>query len=117
MSGGRESQIASKQGKFIVSTKREVCESLAGDDNFLLFLGWLTQRCGLTDAHDTNNGSEAFKVMGRRQIAVETLGEVQQFVPDVYEKVLRRRREFEAQVKTQIQLTPEEVARANEEED
>lgn len=118
MSGGRQAQLAKKEGAFIDATQREVYESLAGDRHFKLFMGWLIQRCGLTDAIDTNNGSEAFKIIGRRQIAVETMQQIEKYAPEFYEAVLEVRREYRQDLK-RLALTPEEelAAKATEEED
>lgn len=108
--------IEDRRTRFIAATKRSAFESLAIDQNFLLHLGWVLQRCGLTDAFYENNGSELFKFEGRRQIAVEVLSEMKEYVPDIYERVLGARKNYEMDL-NHITLTPEEIARVAEDDD
>jgi hypothetical protein len=107
--------IDDRRTRFIVATKRSAFESLANEQNFLLHLGWVLQRCGLTDAFYENNGSELFKFEGRRQIAVEILSEMKEYVPDIYERVLGARKNYEVDL-NHITLTPEEMIRAEDDD-
>lgn len=113
---GKQAQLSKKEGAFIVSTQREAYESLAGDKHFLLVLGWTIQRCGLSLASYTTNGSELFQLEGRRQVAIETINEIEKYVPDIQERVAKARQEFRQDLR-KLTLTPDEEAQAEEEND
>lgn len=73
---------------------------------FRRWMGRLCQRCGLTDAFSTSNGSEMFRFEGRRSIAVEVVKEFDDLVPGFYERVLAARRAFMNEI--EIRVDPEE---------
>lgn len=68
---------------------------------FRRWMGRLCQRCGLTDAFSTNNGSEMFRFEGRRSISVEVVKEFDEQVPGFYERVLAARRAFENEIRSE----------------
>lgn len=68
---------------------------------FRRWMGRLCQRCGLTDAFSTSNGSEMFRFEGRRSIAVEVVKEFDDLVPGFYERVLAARRAFENELRSE----------------
>jgi hypothetical protein len=70
---------------------------------FRRWMGRLCQRCGLTDAFNTSNGSEMFRFEGRRSIAVEVVKEFDDLVPGFYERVLAARRAFENELRSEPQ--------------